>query len=263
MSKVKLKMCGVQQLSEGIVNFNDQTVKIKGSKYKVDELPVDVPISGTIYGTLLNYRGVYEVLKSSMNKDPYKKPPKAPILYIKPTNTQIGSGMAIPMPRHVSELEMGAALGIVIGEQATKVKEEEAFDYVSGYTIVNDVSIPHDSVYRPAIKEKARDGFCPVGPWIIERDAIDNPDELLISVSINGELKQENNTKNLIRSVKKLLADVTSFMTLYAGDTLMVGVPEHAPLVKANDHVQIEIAGIGTLKNTIQKEEDVLGGTGR
>ncbi|WP_106497968.1 fumarylacetoacetate hydrolase family protein [Lentibacillus sp. Marseille-P4043] len=260
MSKVKLKMRGVQQLNEGTVNFNDQTVKINGSEYKVDELPVDVPLSGTIYGTLLNYQGVYEALESSMNKDPYKKPPKAPILYIKPTNTQISAEAAIPMPNHVSELEMGAALGIVISKQASKVKEEEALDYVFGYTIVNDVSIPHDSVYRPAIKEKARDGFCPVGPWIMERDAIENPDELAISVSINGELKQENNTKNLIRSVRKLLADVTSFMTLYAGDTLMVGVPEHAPLAKENDHVQIEIAGIGTLKNTIHKEEDVLGG---
>ena len=107
--------------------------------------------------------------------------------------------------------------------------EENALTYVAGYTIVNDVSVPHDSVYRPAVQHKARDGFCPIGPWIIDRHEVDNPDDLTIRVFINDKLQQENSTSNLIRSVSRLLADVTEFMTLSPGDVLLVGVPEEAP----------------------------------
>ena len=114
----------------------------------------------------------------------------------------------------------------MIGKQATHVSEEEALDYVSGYTIVNDVSVPHKSVYRPAVQQKSRDGFCPIGPWIVNRDAVANPDNLVVRVFINDELRQENNTSNLIRSISRLLVDVTDYMTLSPGDVLLVGVPE-------------------------------------
>lgn len=120
-----------------------------------------------------------------------------------------------------------------------------------GYTVANDVSIPHSSVYRPAIKEKARDGFCPIGPWIVENEEIPNPDDLDITVHINGELKQQQTTRNLIRSVDELIAEVTSFMTLYEGDTLLIGVPENPPLARNGDVVKITIAGIGSLENQV------------
>ncbi|PAV28886.1 4-hydroxyphenylacetate isomerase [Virgibacillus profundi] len=260
MISVKLKLKGMQQFMRGTVDFKEGIVGINGDQITVDKLPFDIPLSGTVYGTILNYKGAYETLKTSMHKEPYKEPPKAPILYIKPANTLISSDAVIPLPEDISELEMGAALGVVIGTQATKIAEDEAFDYVFGYTVVNDVSIPHESVYRPAVKEKARDGFCPAGPWIIEREAVKNPDELNIYVYINGQLKQENNTSNLIRPIGKLLADVTAFMTLYEGDTLLVGIPENAPLASVNDHVQIEIEGVGKLQNTIKSEKNLLGG---
>ncbi|MFK2827286.1 fumarylacetoacetate hydrolase family protein, partial [Bacillus sp. B190/17] len=169
-------------------------------------------------------------------------------------------GQPIPLPEGVSELEIGAALGVVIGRTATRVSEKEALDYVAGYTIVNDVSLPHASVYRPAIKQKARDGFCPIGPWIVKSEAVANPDSLTTRVWINGELRQENTTANLIRSVAKLLADVTDFMTLNAGDTLLAGVPEQAPLAKAGDTVRIEIDGVGVLENKVVPENETAGG---
>ncbi|UZJ80994.1 fumarylacetoacetate hydrolase family protein [Fictibacillus sp. KU28468] len=219
------------------------------------------PVPGTVYGTLLNYKGAMAALGDAVNEAPYTEAPKGPILYIKPVNTINGHGSAIPLPEDVEELEIGAALGVVIGSTATRVSMDEALDYVAGYTVVNDVSVPHESVYRPAIKQKARDGFCPVGPWVIERDAVANPDSLSVKVWINGELKQENTTANLVRSVSRLIADVTEFMTLNAGDVLMVGVPEKAPLAKARDAVRIEIEGVGSLENTIVPEhETVFGG---
>ncbi|KON71226.1 4-hydroxyphenylacetate isomerase [Peribacillus butanolivorans] len=218
--------------------------------------PLDPPVTGTIYGALLNFKGALEVLGDAVHKAPYQGAPKAPVLYIKPANTLIGHRMAIPVPDDSVELEMGATLGVVIGKTATRVKEEEALSYVSGYTIVNDVSVPHDSIYRPAIKQKARDGFCPVGPWVMPKEAINNPDSLQVKVFINGQLKQENNTHHLIRSVARLISDVTDFMTLRQGDILLTGVPENAPLAKVGDVVRIEIDRIGFLENILVHEKD-------
>lgn len=259
MQKVILKLRGIEQLLEGEIQ-NSETVELHGINYTTDSLPVDIPITGTVYGTLLNFQGAYEALAPAMKEAPYNHQPQAPVLYIKPKNTFISHGQAIPLPENIESLEMGAALGIVIGKTATKVAENQALDYVAGYTIVNDVSIPHENVHRPAVKEKARDGFCPIGPWIVARDSVKNPNELHITVSINGEIKQENTTKNLIRSVEKLLADVTEFMTLSKGDVLLIGVPENAPLADENDLVRIEIAEIGVLENRVTKEKDIIGG---
>lgn len=258
MQKVTLKLQGIEQLLEAEVNH--QTVEINGVEYNFDSIPVDSPINGTMYGTLLNYQGEYQALESSMEEEPYKRPPKAPVLYIKPKNTFISHRNAIPLPENMDALQIGAALGIVIGKTTTKVKKEEAQNFVAGYTIINDVSIPHKSVHRPAVKEKSRDGFCPIGPWIVSSDSVENPNDLNIKVLINGEVKQENSTRNLVRSVEKLIADVTEFMTLYKGDVLLVGVPENAPLAKENDLVKIEIENIGAIENRVIKESNVIGG---
>jgi 5-oxopent-3-ene-1,2,5-tricarboxylate decarboxylase/2-hydroxyhepta-2,4-diene-1,7-dioate isomerase len=258
MSKAKVKFSGVAQTNEVDVDPGYNAVYLDDRKLTTEQVSLDAPISGTVYGTLLNYKGELEALGSAVNEAPYKKPPVAPILYIKPLNTITGFNTPIPLPSDASELQIGASLGVIIGKNATNVTEDEALDYVSGYTIVNDVSIPHESVYRPAIKQKARDGFCPVGPWIIERNAIADPDQLTIQVFINGELKQNNTTANLIRPVSRLISEITSFMTLNEGDTLLVGVPENPPLAKEGDLVRIEIEGIGFLENKIKSEFDSL-----
>jgi 5-oxopent-3-ene-1,2,5-tricarboxylate decarboxylase/2-hydroxyhepta-2,4-diene-1,7-dioate isomerase len=155
----------------------------------------------------------------------------------------------------VDQVVIGACLGVVIGRSATKVAVGNALSYVEGYTIVNDVSIPHESVYRPPIAYNARDGFCPIGPWVVQRESIAHPDQLGIRVYINEKLVQENTTANLIRSVAQLIAEVSQFMTFYAGDTLLVGVPEQAPLAQAGDQVRIEIDQIGSLQNHVVKQE--------
>lgn len=253
----KVKFSGIFLEQTVVVDVMNQGIEIDGKKKNVKELNLDAPVSGTVYGTLLNYKGALAAMEEVVNADPYKEAPKAPILYIKPANTIIGYGQPIPMPIDIQQLEVGAALGVVIGKKAVQVSQEEAMQYVAGYTIVNDVSIPHKSVYRPAISQKCRDGFCPVGPWVIERDAVANPDLLTVRVYINGELRQENTTANLIRSVSQLIADVTEFMTLNEGDTLLVGIPENAPLVKIGDHVWIEISEVGSLENTIVHENEL------
>lgn len=260
MSNAMIKLRGMYEPEHTIVVPAENLVELKGERYHLNMLSWDVPVPGTIYGVLLNYKGALASLGNAVHEAPYNGAPKAPILYIKPINTHIGYGSPIPLPTEITELAIGAALGVVIGRTATRVSENEAFEYVAGYTIVNDVSIPHSSVYRPAVSQLARDGFCPIGPWIIKPEFINNPDDLGIRVFINGSLMQENTTANLIRSVARLIAEITDFMTLSVGDTLLVGIPENAPLAKAGDCVRIEIDGIGSLENQIVPEDKLVAG---
>lgn len=260
MSQAKVKLLGKHELASVVVNSEARTITLNGHERSVNEMQVDSPITGTVFGAALNYKGALESLGDAVYEKPYNAPPIAPVLYIKPANTFNRNGGGIPMPEGMAELEMGAALGIVIGKQATAIREEDALTYVAGYTVVNDVSVPHESVYRPAVQHKSRDGFCPVGPWIVNQEEVKNPDNLSVRVYINDELKQENSTSNLIRSVGKLLADVTDYMTLSAGDVLLVGVPENAPLAKVGDKVRIEIEQVGSLENIIVEEKVFLQG---
>lgn len=261
MQQAKAKFTGSTQFEEIGVDFSDE-INWNGMFYNHRNVSWQSPVSGAIYGTLLNYQGQFDLMKDAMYEKPYNAPPEKPILYIKPSNTVTSHNSNVAIPKGQESLQVGAALGIVFGETATNVFEGNAMDYIAGYTVVNDVSIPHDSFYRPDIKNKVRDGFCPVGPWIIDRDAVREPDNLAISVHVNGELVQENNSKNLVRSVTQLVSEVTDFMTLYKGDVLLVGVPEHAPLVKKGDSVRIEIADVGFLENTFVDEADLIPGGG-
>jgi len=256
MNRAVIKLPGTLQCREVMADAAAAAYQWDGKRFPTAGMLLDAPVSGTIYGTLLNFRGELDALGEAMHAPPYQKPPKAPVLYMKPANTVIGNGMAIPVPDGVDTLQAGAALGIVIGRAACRIRPEQALDYVAGYTIVNDVSIPHASYYRPAIKEKCRDGFCPVGPWVIAREAVQDPGRLRIRVYVNGELKQENTTANLVRGVPQLLADVTEFMTLHPGDVLLAGVPENAPLIRPGDEVRIEIEHVGVLANPVRREQD-------
>jgi 5-oxopent-3-ene-1,2,5-tricarboxylate decarboxylase/2-hydroxyhepta-2,4-diene-1,7-dioate isomerase len=254
MITAKMKFLGFNEVESIDVDPINQTFVREDKTFHVNELQIDNPVTGTVYGSLLNFQGVMNQLKDQLTEKPYTSPPNAPILYIKPANTFNRNGAGIPIPENVAKLEIGASLGIVIGKKAVTVTEETALSYIAGYVIVNDVSIPHESLFRPAIQQKARDGFCPMGPWIVDQNHVDDPDNLAIRVYINNELVQENSTKNLIRSVPRLLVDVTEFMSLNPGDVLFVGVPEMAPLAEIGDKVRIEIEGLGSLENIIVED---------
>jgi 5-oxopent-3-ene-1,2,5-tricarboxylate decarboxylase / 2-hydroxyhepta-2,4-diene-1,7-dioate isomerase len=258
MSTAKIKWLGSMELESAEVDVEANSVEVDGNARCAEELTIDIPISGAVYGTLLNFQGALERMGAAVYESPYTSPPVAPVLYIKPLNTFNRIGAGIPMPPGESKLEIGAALGIVMARTAVALTEETAMDHVAGFTIVNDVSVPHDSIFRPAVQHKARDGFCPIGPWIINRDDVDAPDNLTIRVFINNELRQENSTKNLIRPIARLLAEVTEFMTLRQGDVLLAGVPEGAPLAEVGDTVRIEISGIGTLENVVVDEKTFI-----
>ena len=204
-------------------------------------------LSGRVYGTLMNHRSALQLLGEAANAAPYKAAPVAPVLYIKPRNTLTGP---VVVPADVEELEIGACLGVVIGRTACALSADTALDFVAGYLIVNDVSVPHSVYYRPSIRFKARDGFCPIGPAVVPRAAVPNPDELQVKVFVDGELRQSASTSELVRPVARLLADVTDFMTLSPGDVLAVGAAAPAPRARAGQKVVIEIDDVGRLETS-------------
>lgn len=226
----------------------------------IPDLLFDVPpyrLSGVVYGTLLNHRDAMAALGAAASRPPYGAPPKAPVLYVKPRNTLAATQTAVVVPADAPQLEVGATLGIVIGRVACRVGEPAALDHVAGYTIVNDVSVPHASYYRPQVRCKARDGFCPIGPHVVVRASVANPDDLAIRVYVDGALVQQASTSGMGRPVARLIADVTEFMTLAPGDVLMLGVAPGAPRVRAGQRVEIEITGIGRLENWFVAEPPI------
>ncbi|HEY4805511.1 MAG TPA: fumarylacetoacetate hydrolase family protein [Paraburkholderia sp.] len=198
------------------------------------------PVSGAVYGTLLNDRHALEALGDAVNAPPYKAPPSAPILYLKPRNTLAGHRARVAVPGREG-LQVGASLGIVIGRTATRVAAHEAFDYIAGYTLVADISVPHASVYRPSVRFRARDNFCVIGPAVVARRHVANPDQLAIAVNVEGRPASGATTASCVRGVAQLLADVTDFMTLAPGDVITLGVPHGAPVVQAGERATLSI----------------------
>ena len=218
----------------------------------LSSIPFDVApyrFSGTVYGTLLNHRDALEALGASVHEAPYKAPPKSVVLYVKPRNTLAGPGDAVEVPADAPELEVGPSLGLVIGRAACRVSEAQALDHVAGCVIVADISVPHASFYRPQVRFKAGDGFCPIGPRVVRLDALGDLGRLAIRVHVDGRLVHESSTAGWIRSPARLLAEVTDFMTLAPGAILMTGVPHGAPRVRAGQRSAIEIDGLGHLEN--------------
>ena len=207
----------------------------------------------TVVGAMLEFQGAWQAMEPAMLLPPHHKPPAHPVLYIKPANTWAQNGQPVLLPADVPEVEVGATLGITFGRTAARVKAADALQFVSGYCIVNDVTVPHAALLRPPMRQKCRDGFCPIGPWV-PATRVPDPGNLALRAYVNGELRQSNHTRNLRRSVARLIADVSEFMSLAPGDLLLIGVPEHAARAKPGDHMAVEIDGIGRLENPLQLE---------
>lgn len=214
--------------------------------------PSAVPI-GTVYGVLLNDAATLERLQPSFDAAPYKAPPKAPILYIKPRNTLAPEAAAVAVPADPGVVRIDATVGAVIGRTATRVAAEDALKHVAGYVVVSDVTLPHDDYYRPAIAQRCRDGFCPIGP-LQPASGFDLPRSEVV-VSINGAEVHRRPLSRLVRDLPRLIADITEFMTLSEGDVLLIGPPEEAPLARPGDAVRIDVAGLCSLHHTVVAEE--------
>jgi 2-keto-4-pentenoate hydratase/2-oxohepta-3-ene-1,7-dioic acid hydratase in catechol pathway len=188
--------------------------------------------------------------------------PKAPLLFAKWPNTLIGDGEPIVVPPEATQVDYEAELGVVIGSTARRVSEAAALDHVEGYICVNDVTA-RDMQFGDGqwTRGKSLDTFCPVGPRLVPREEIADPQKLAIRCILNGEAMQDSSTDQMIFSVAEIIAYVSQIITLEAGDLIATGTPagvgifrDPKVLLKEGDEVSVEIEGLGTLTNPVQKE---------
>ena len=197
---------------------------------------------GTVYGPLLNFRREWDLWAPRMTQDPYKAAPQAPVLYVKSANTFNPSGDLV-LQDGITEVDIGATLGLVMGADGQP----------ESVVLINDWAVPHASYYRPPVKFRCRDGYLGLGtlrPWA---DLVLN--ELQLRVTLNGAVVQTVDFSHLKRPLAQLLGDVAEFMSLQAGDVLMLGTDcledGTRPRARAGDTVSIEAADFAPLNQTV------------
>ncbi|MEE9654931.1 4-hydroxyphenylacetate degradation bifunctional isomerase/decarboxylase [Kluyvera ascorbata] len=208
-------------------------------------------MKGTVFAVALNHRSQLDAWRDAFEQAPYKAPPKTAVWFIKPQNTITEGGQPIPFPQGEKVLS-GATVALVVGKTARKVRVEEAADYIAGYALANEVSLPEESFYRPAIKAKCRDGFCPLGDVV----SVDNVDNLTIITEINGRHADQWNTSDLKRSAAELLSVLSDFATLNPGDAILIGTPHNRVALRPGDQVRVLAEGFPPLENPVVAEAD-------
>jgi 2-keto-4-pentenoate hydratase/2-oxohepta-3-ene-1,7-dioic acid hydratase in catechol pathway len=178
------------------------------------------------------------------------KMPDEPLLFLKAPSAVIASGDCIELPSESKQVEHEGELGVVIGQRARKLAEnDDPLDYVFGYTCVNDVTAR--DLQRKDVqftRSKSFDTFCPVGPFIV--DGLD-PLSLVVTTRVNGKVKQNGRTADMAFSVPFLIRYIANIMTLYPGDLIATGTPAGVSPMKDGDVVEVEIEGIGVLRNMV------------
>ncbi|MFG6073544.1 4-hydroxyphenylacetate degradation bifunctional isomerase/decarboxylase [Enterobacter ludwigii] len=209
-------------------------------------------MKGTVFAVALNHQSQRDAWRDAFEKAPYNTPPKTAVWFIKPHNTVIRTGDPVPFPQGETVLS-GATVALVVGKTARNVPVDEAAEFIAGYALANEVSLPEESFYRPAIKAKCRDGFCPLG----ELAAVDHVDNLTIVTEINGREADHWNTADLQRNAAELLSALSEFATLSPGDAILLGTPHSRVPLQPGDRVRILAKGFPSLENPVVDEREV------
>jgi 5-oxopent-3-ene-1,2,5-tricarboxylate decarboxylase/2-hydroxyhepta-2,4-diene-1,7-dioate isomerase len=181
------------------------------------------------------------------------KPPQEPLAFLKGANTLNGHRGTTRRPWGVMTMHYECELAVVIGRRARRIRREDAYDVIAGYTVANDYAVRDylENWYRPNLRVKNRDGATPIGPWLVDAADVPDPMNLELRTTINGKIMQTGNTRDMIFDIPSLIEYFTSFMTLQPGDVILTGTPDGVVDCKLGDVVVTEIEGIGALMNTI------------
>ncbi len=225
--------------------IEDLRLKSSGEKIKLEKLKFLAPAEPSkIICIGLNYVDHAKELKMEIAQEP--------IIFLKPPTAVIGHEENIVYPAASKQVDYEAELGVVIGENCKNVKRENAHEVILGYTCFNDVTArdlqKKDGQWTRA---KSFDTFAPLGPCIVTKDEIRNPQNLNIKLRLNGKIKQNSNTKNFIFDISFLVEFVSEIMTLNQGDVIATGTPPGVGSVKKGDTTEIEIERIGILRNFV------------
>jgi len=217
------------------INYSKKTIELKKVKLLVPAMPQKIVLVG------LNYKNHAKELKMKI--------PKQPIIFLKPVSALNAHMKDIKLPNNVKRLDYEAELAIIIKKKAYNISEAKALKYVLGYTCLNDITArdiqKEDGQWTRA---KSFDTFCPVGPCI--ETGID-ASNVMVRTYLNGELKQESSTAQLIFSVPFLISFISKVMTLLPGDIISTGTPPGVGRMKPGDLIEVSIDGIGVLRNKV------------
>ena len=216
--------------------------------------PLDpVPWPRTILALGLNY--------ADHAKELAFKAPEEPLVFIKGEGALIGHRAHTLRPKDATFMHYECELAVVIGRTAKKVKRNDAYDYIAGYTVANDYAIRDylENWYRPNLRVKNRDTCTPLGPWLIDAADVPNPMNLALQTTVNGKLTQSGHTRDMIFDVPFLIEYFSSFMTLNPGDLILTGTPDGVVDCQPGDVIVTEIEGIGALENRIAAQSTEMG----
>ncbi len=182
--------------------------------------------------------------------------PRDGLYFIKPNTSVIGPGEAIVRPPKCKDLHYEGELAVVIGRICKEVPVERVADVIFGYTIANDVTA-RDWQNRESqwFRAKAADTFCPLGPWIVTHFVLDEAADLSVQTRLDGELKQDGHTRDMVLSIAQLVSDISAWTTLLPGDVILTGTPAGVGPMQPGQSVRVSIEGIGDLINPVVAED--------
>ncbi|MNH48781.1 Homoprotocatechuate catabolism bifunctional isomerase/decarboxylase [compost metagenome] len=208
---------------------------------------------GTIFALGLNYADHAAELAF--------KAPDEPLVFLKGPNSLLGHRAITRRPADANQMHYECELAVVIGKGGKKIRRENAYDHVAGYTVANDYAIREylENYYRPNLRVKNRDGCTPLGPWIVDREDIADPMKLSLRTIVNGETVQQGSTADMVFDIPYLIEYLSDFITLSPGDLILTGTPHGVVYLNPGDVVTTEIEGVGALINTLADDAAFYG----
>jgi 2-keto-4-pentenoate hydratase/2-oxohepta-3-ene-1,7-dioic acid hydratase in catechol pathway len=242
-----------ERIATGAIERGEDAVRVLQGTYFENPLPTGevVPIDDVrLLAPLLPSKLVCAGKNYQAHAEEWgQKVPEEPLLFLKPSTAVIGPHDPIELLPISRRIDFEGELAVVMGRLAKHVRSEDAYRYILGYSCANDVTLR--SLQRGDdqwCRAKGFDGSCPLGPWIeTELD----PNDVRVVTRLNGEVKQDASTTDMIFGVATLIEYITSFMTLLPGDAILTGTPAGVAALTAKDVVEVEIEGIGTLSNPV------------
>lgn len=258
----------------GIDGIN-QAIRLINTATKEELLDCSLPIANAtlmapiprprknIFGIGLNY--TEHVAESARTLDTSKELPQQPVIFSKPPSAVTGTDTNIIHNQKITQqLDYEVELAVIIGKSGKNIPKDQAMDYVYGYTVINDISARDCRRAGQWIVSKGQDTFAPMGPVLVTRDAIADPHNLNLRLTVNGVEKQNSNTKFMLFNINDLIHDLSTVFTLDAGDIIATGTPagvgagrDPQEFMWPGDLVEATVEGIGTLRNTIVDSEEV------
>ena len=254
---IKLGDKFVQHVKQIVDKINEEGSE--GFLYRIEDVTILPPIprpTKNIFCVGKNYR------EHAIEMGSEEDIPKHVMLFSKAPTTVIGHEDEIDPHLHITnELDYEGELAIVIGQKGKQINEAEAMDYVFGYTIINDLTARNlQAQHKQFLLGKSLDTSCPMGPYLVHKSAVSNPYDLTLTTKINGEVRQNGNTKDMIFSIEHVISTISQGTTLEPGDLIATGTPAgvgkgfNPPrFLKPGDIVEVEIEGIGVLRNRVKE----------